>query len=676
MGEKLGYRADIDGLRAVSVIAVLLFHAKVPGFSGGYVGVDVFFVISGFLITSLLLAEQRAGCISFFGFYERRIRRLLPAALPVLVATFVLSYLFFLPKAFLAFSESLTAFFAFSSNFYFLGQAGYFDAPSETKPLLHMWSLSIEEQYYLVFPALISVLFSRQRNVLFYSIVALLVMSLAVSQYHVAHDEKTWAFFGSFGRIWELLVGSLCAFLIGQSWVARITENRAVALMTRGAGLALIFYAIFAFSPDSAFPGLLGLVPTLGAALVILAGWRPQDLTSLGFASSGLASLGLASGPVVYVGRLSYSLYLWHWPVIVFSGLYHPEYDTPRWIGAGVLSLFLSAISYHFIETPFRKRRVLSGQKPMYAALGLSLLAMVPAAGFVIATDGYPARLPAGIAKIEAGYQRYNAVDRSCDKSSKLTFVCRLGKASSNKGAPVDVVVVGDSHAGMLEKLIDFAGNRNGFSGASIWRGNCPPLVDIARAGNRACIAAMKYALERIKEMNPKVVVLNSVWPLYWYGTIPGEPDMPPVYMAPFRKRAKNAEESAANVVKGFNAFLDQLGARKLLIVLPMPLPSAHVSNEMRRLILLGLSLDQLAIDEEQFAGSNAAIAKALSGIAKVRHAAVFDPRAYLCSEGVCDVQEDGYPLYQDTNHLSDRGLHRLETAFETKLVGVLRSAK
>ncbi len=666
MSAKLGYRADIDGLRAVSVIAVLLFHAKVPGFSGGYVGVDVFFVISGFLITSLLLKEQREGRISFFGFYERRIRRLLPAALPVLIATFVLAYFFYLPKEFSEFCESLIAFFSFSSNFYFLGQAGYFDASSETKPLLHMWSLSIEEQYYLLLPAMIAVLYGRTRNALFYSIVALLLMSIVVSQYHVSQGDKAWAFFGSLGRFWELLIGSVCAFLNRRAEIERVRTHPVTTVIIRGAGLYLILFAIFVFSPESPFPGLLALVPTLGAALVILAGWRAQEPTSF----------GLASSPTVYVGRLSYSLYLWHWPVIVFSGLYYPAYDVIRWVGVCAVSLILSAVSYHLVETPFRRRRVLAGQRPMYAAFAGSLLVLVSASALVIATSGFPARLPAGIAKIEADFERYRDTQENCDTSDKRLFSCRLGVAPEQDGGPVDVVVVGDSHAGNLEKLIDYAGVRHAFSGLSIWRGNCPPLYEIARNGNRACIAVMKDALKRIEALNPKVVILNAVWPLYWDGQIPGELDNPPVYMAPFRKRAKTAEESAANIVKGLGAFLDRLGNRKVLIVLPVPLPSAHVPNEMRRLVLLGLDRRQLDINEKQFVRSNERLVAALAKVAEAHHAAVFDPRPSLCKDGVCAVQDDGYPLYHDTNHLSERGLFRMEAAFEKKLMEVLQSAQ
>ena len=666
MSAKLSYRADIDGLRAVSVIAVLLFHAKVPGFSGGYVGVDVFFVISGFLITSLLLDEQRAGRISFFGFYERRIRRLLPAALPVLIATFVLSYLFFLPTDFSEYCQSLIAFFFFSSNFFFLGQAGYFDAPSEMKPLLHMWSLSIEEQYYLVFPALIALLFTRKRHLLVFAIVALLVLSLALSQYHVSQGEKAWAFFGSLGRFWELLIGSVCAFLNGRVEIERVRKHPVATAVMRGVGLFLILIAIFAFSPQSPFPGLLALVPTLGAALVILAGRGAH----------GPTSFGLASSPAVYVGRLSYSLYLWHWPVIVFSGLYYPAYDAARWVGVCVVSLILSALSYHLVETPFRRRQVWAGRRLMYAAFAGSLLVLVSVGAFVIATGGYPARLPAGIAKIEAGFDRYRDIDETCDTSDKRLFSCRLGKSAVRDGGPVDVVVVGDSHAGSLEELIDYAGGRHGFSGLSIWRGNCPPLYEIARNGNRACIAVMKDALKRIEALDPKVVILSAVWPLYWDGQIPGELDKPPVYVAPLRQRAGSAAESAVNVVKGLGEFLDRLGTRKVLIVLPMPLPSAHVPNEMRRLVLLGLDRQRLDIDEKQFIGSNAKIVAALKQVAKAHGAAVFDPRPSLCKDGVCAVQDDGYPLYKDTNHLSERGMFRMEAAFEKKLMEVLRSAQ
>ncbi|RMH46375.1 MAG: acyltransferase [Alphaproteobacteria bacterium] len=253
------YRADIDGLRALAVLPVVLFHAGVPGFSGGYVGVDVFFVISGYLITGILAAETSAGRLSILGFYERRVRRILPALIAVCAVTAAAALAVMMPQDLREFGRSLAGAMLFFSNFVFAAGAGYFDAPAETKPLLHTWSLSIEEQFYLIFPWVMLWLRGRWRRPV---LLALLGASLAASIAGVRFDPEN-AFFMPHLRAWELLLGGLIAL----GWPPA-APRLAPALGL--AGLALVLGPVFLYDRATPFPGLAALAPCIGAGLVIL----------------------------------------------------------------------------------------------------------------------------------------------------------------------------------------------------------------------------------------------------------------------------------------------------------------------------------------------------------------------------------------------------------------------
>ncbi|MFD0916461.1 acyltransferase family protein [Pseudahrensia aquimaris] len=344
----MNYRADIDGLRAVAIVPVVLFHAGYGAFSGGYVGVDVFFVISGYLITGLLLSEMRAGNFSFSNFYERRIRRLLPAFVPVAVFSWVCANLFLMPSAFSEFAGSLLASILGFANWFFLAHVGYFDGPAGSKPLLHMWSLAVEEQFYLVFPILLLVLLARVRTRgLLWALSLIAAASLAGACWLVWNGLPDHAFYNSAVRIWELMAGAIVACM------PRTVERRDVAFALRGLGLTMIAIAVFAFDKGTAATSVAPLLPVLGTVFVILASSNARD---------PFAAL-LSSRPMVALGRVSYGLYLWHWPILVFLPMAFPhwaKYGGP-WplIAAMGLSLALAILSYFTIENPIRRKAIL-----------------------------------------------------------------------------------------------------------------------------------------------------------------------------------------------------------------------------------------------------------------------------------------------------------------------------
>ena len=336
MERSLIYRPEIDGLRALAVIPVVLCHAGLEAFSGGYVGVDVFFVISGFLITGILLEELSLDSFSFIRFYERRARRILPALLAVVIASVPFAWLWMLPEAMENFGQSIVATLLFSNNILLFLTSGYWDLAAEFKPLLHTWSLGVEEQYYLIFPVILTYAFRRGRTKALVTVVALAVLSFVIGELSWRNDPKT-SFWLSHTRAWELLLGSVAAFFV------RRNPSQGNSYLS-AAGLACILCSIWIYDSTTPFPSYFALLPCLGTVLILLY----ADATTL-------TARILSVRALVGIGIISYSVYLWHQPIFAFSRVYfrdEPQLMTN--LSLALLTLPLSIFSWKFIEQPFR----------------------------------------------------------------------------------------------------------------------------------------------------------------------------------------------------------------------------------------------------------------------------------------------------------------------------------
>ncbi len=306
-----GYRADVDGLRCIAVLLVVFYHAGVPFISGGYVGVDVFFVISGYLITKILVNEIEAGRFTYQQFYLRRIKRLFPALFVVLFVTGMVGFVLLMPGEFEDLGESIATTALFTSNFLFFNEAGYFDAPAETKPLLHTWSLAIEEQFYLLFPVILTFVIVRIKGSLPRWIWGIAIISFSVSALTI-EDSPNAAFYLLPSRAWELMTGALVALWLREGG-AKIMGTALLPEAIGWIGLAGVVFAALSFNANTVFPGFAALLPCVGTAMVLICGdARP---------GSQLRRV-LSLKPLVVIGLISYSLYLWHWPLLVYAKLY------------------------------------------------------------------------------------------------------------------------------------------------------------------------------------------------------------------------------------------------------------------------------------------------------------------------------------------------------------------
>lgn len=367
------YRREIDGLRAIAVLPVILFHAGFTVFSGGFVGVDVFFVISGYLITRILIEDIDRGNFSIAKFYERRARRILPALFVVLLVAIALASLWMLPAQAKSFSQSLVAVTLFSSNILFWLQSGYFATDAGLIPLLHTWSLAVEEQYYLVFPLFLALLWRFPRKRVFWSIVAIAIASFLLSEWGWRHRPDA-NFYLAPTRAWELLTGSVAAFLsVGKA-------QRSNDLLG-AAGLGLILYSVFFYDENTPFPSAFALAPVVGTALIILFAGPMTWAAKL-----------LSTRPLVSVGLISYSAYLWHQPLFAFVRIHSLTTPPPLLMaGLAVASLLLAWVTWRWVELPFRRRAgpVLPSRRGLFVASGIVSGAFLALGGAWYLNDGF-----------------------------------------------------------------------------------------------------------------------------------------------------------------------------------------------------------------------------------------------------------------------------------------------
>jgi peptidoglycan/LPS O-acetylase OafA/YrhL len=505
----LTYRPDVDILRAIAVLSVLCFHWDVPHFSGGFVGVDVFFVISGFLITRLIFHEVQAGKFSFARFYERRIRRILPALYTVIGVTGFAAWYLLLPPQTIDFARSIIAVTLFSSNIFFWQEAGYFDAPALAKPLLHTWSLSVEEQFYLIFPTLLIMSFKRIKDLAATRIAALFVLGGASFAYNVWQLKvaPSSAFYLSPGRAWEFLLGSMLA--IGNIPTIRLPF---VQFLVSSVGTGMIVAAAVMFTSKTPFPGMSALLPCVGTVLCIWANTNRNP---------GKIERALTGLPLFF-GKISYSLYLWHWPIWLFARLWlRPDGDFPTSTKLIMFALAsaLSFGTFRLIEQPFRKIDTV-GRRPLLVCGGIASGSLLIFGFAGIEFNGFPSRLSPEIAAL-ANYALY---PRSAPYRENICFLKTtqkieeydVGKCATPQLGMRNVLLLGDSVAAHYLPGLQQAASDRSVLVLQANSAGCAPFIGLLQPVLPSCDAMNGLIKTLLHRGLADVVLLSANWKVYY----------------------------------------------------------------------------------------------------------------------------------------------------------------
>ena len=620
------YRPEIDGLRAVAIVPVILFHAGLSGFEGGFIGVDVFFVISGFLITSVILSDLAAGRFSFKKFYERRARRLLPALFFVTSFCVPLSWLLMPPEYFKVFSGSMFANSLFLSNFFFMTQVEYFQPSAELQPLLHTWSLAVEEQYYLLFPALLLLTWRLGWWATISLLLALIVGGIYLSQVGIT-DDPAKNYFHSGTRLWEIGFGSLGALLVQRGFKP---ENSRLAAL----GVTLIIVSIIAYDELTPFPSIYTLVPVVGTLLVLL------------FATAYRGVGRALSQPVIVgLGLVSYSAYLWHQPLFAFARLRSIEpLSSVALIFLSSASFLLAYLTWRFVENPFRKRpnRLINSPIKLSAtSLGvLSILAIFGLVGY--AGDGFPNRTFNGV--------NLGALDERLKINPGLSINCNsdiLKRDECKTDASPDTFLWGDSYAMHLVPGLLAAEPKLRLS--QLTMSGCAPLIGLvfmppsldARFGE-SCLDFNNEVMSTLKNTKPSQVLLSSEFAFYEKTLWEKNGKKVPNWEA--RKRV---EKSLAEIIKTLEKY-----GHKVTIISPPPEVGWDIGQCLSKALRFRVEIERC--DFDQSAVVNFDSFELMKAIAMQSEVVRLDQT--ICTEGRCKAAIGEVFLYRDKGHLSIEG--------------------
>jgi peptidoglycan/LPS O-acetylase OafA/YrhL len=649
--ERTGYRADIDGLRAFAVVAVVLFHAFPRWLAGGYVGVDVFFVISGFLITRILLDARARGRLSLTHFYANRVRRLFPALVLVLAAVFVLGWGGLLPHEFAALGLQIAAGAAFLQNVYLFTQAGYFELASDSMPLMHLWSLGVEEQFYLLYPMLLWIAWRRGVPPI-WVIGGLFALSFVLNIVTSA-ERPVAAFFLLHTRMWELMTGcGLAAMGLG----GRTSDGARVSLnheLIAAMGLAALSFAVLRYTPDLSYPGWAAVVPVAGAALLIAAG--PQ---------TWINRYVLAVRPLVALGLISYPLYLWHWPVLAYIKLLSEDRPTVPWLLAALcVSVLMAWATYAWVEKPIRFGRI--SPKAPFALLG----AAAAAAGlglFTYTSMGFESRIgPALAAKHFQFQELWTGWSQGC--ASVTSYGNKIGGCFIlSQEAPPNVLVIGDSHAAHLAPGLRVLAGGD-VNVATIWHAGCLPIRQ-ARIEETILFGCQDDLIERALDLAANsqtihTVVLSGFVPLGLTGqrmnaVLPNLRDV-----ASYERAFESALDETFDQL--------QREGKAIVYVLTVPEPK-HDPFKCVRALLWATPYDACQFDRAAMDARHRPYREAVARVAaRYPSVTVVDPMEVFCDARYCQLGRPDLPYYLDNDHLTPSGSRYLMANW-TRLHGPL----
>jgi peptidoglycan/LPS O-acetylase OafA/YrhL len=641
----IAYRPDIDGLRTIAVLLVVVFHFHLfSGGDSGFVGVDVFFVISGFLITAIVRRQVDAQRFSLADFWVKRLRRLAPVLFVVLALVLVYGALRLAQSDFQQLAEEVLATQFYVANIYFWRNVNYFGLQAGDIYLLHTWSLAVEEQFYIVYPLLLVLVLKLAPRRAPWIVLAATIASFCLNLAFVgAKPEATFYLMPT--RAWELLIGALI------TWVPRVSRG-VLAQLLGAAGVLLVISAVAGHTPETRVPGVFALLPTLGAAGLILAGSVP----------SAWSTRVLSAPPMVAIGRMSYSLYLVHWPVNVFASQELGEGYTLGWrLAMMALCFLISGLLYRTVEIPFRDGKWLLPSRRFLRTYGAGVLASLGLCATVIATHGIPERLPLEVARIGAF-----ADDRPSDRCPEFhPSVDSLAPPLCSLGAPdrpQEWLVWGDSHAWAAQEAIDLWLKRSGQAGRFAFMHSCPPLWGVYIPRDGAACHALNDAMMAAALHDPQVkkVFLVSTW-RQGAGWLTTE-------QAP----RLSLQESLALFNRQFDATVRELQAHGKEVYVWEPLPGArgHVPRRAAAALMHGDS-PRLDFSAAEYREQTDFFFQALQRN-RAYIAGTFSPSQVLCQSGTCASILDGQPVYYDNGHLARSGATRWAGALASQMNGAV----
>ena len=646
MERKLKYRKEIDGLRAVAVVPVVLFHADIAGFGGGFVGVDIFFVISGFLITSVIVSELQSDNFSIVNFYERRARRILPALCFLVLVTSFFAFILMPANYLKAYSESVVSVMTFTSNVFFYLTSGYFSTAADEKPLLHTWSLAVEEQYYIFYPVLLAFLWNSWRKYIIHVLLILSILSLITAQALVMAGLEDFNFYLIFSRCWELFFGAITAFLYMRK-LPNDSSNFEQSLTY--IGVLLLVISIIVFSERTPFPSLYTLFPVLGTSLIL---YFSNDKFGIG--------KFLSLRPIVFVGLTSYSFYLWHQPLLASLRLKTiGEPLTNQFLMAIALAFAISVFSLYFIERPFRNRSKYS-QKQIFSisAFALGVFATLGLVGYGF--EGFQQRFPQS--QLYSDSIQFSPRREECHTIGAdylpVSEACQYFRESPNWA------IFGDSHvvepgyalARKLEK------HNEGVLHLSF--SECPPslLFEVEMPG---CTKWFREALAQIIE-NQQIenVFLGFRYTSFLFGhqedSYPSIPDIAPGYLLTQEYRDLSVDVRELyweSLVEVINKLIST--NKKVILLYPIPELPIHIELAVMPFSIFGertsLNLDE-ATSVEYFFDRNRFILNKLDSLEYGENLIAIKPFDLICGELFCPAVKDGAALYFDDDHLSLSG--------------------
>lgn len=668
-GFALKYRAEIDGLRAIAVIPVILFHAGFLLFEGGFVGVDIFFVISGYLITSILLEDINNENF-FVNFYCRRARRILPALFVLVLFCVPVAWILLLPDDLLSFMNSVVGVATFSSNILFWSESGYFDQAAELKPLLHTWSLAVEEQYYFLFPVFLYGFWRFGRNRVFWLIVIFAIISLALSEW-AWRNKPNANFFLAPTRAWELLAGSIAAFIVQKRG---IVPNNTLAIL----GFSAIIFSIFAYDKTTPFPSIYALVPTMGVVLIILFADENTHVAKI-----------LNSRLLVGIGLISYSAYLWHQPLFVFTRmLTFSDPSMALMIGVIILTLILAYLSWRFVEMPFRDIKLID-TKTLF-------LCTLPVSAFLIGLGGcyHMNIIPHKTVNISWLPENTQVPEKfggiiqdgwGCSARDPFSS-CVIG----NTNAQNAIVIAGDSHARVLTEAAQFYSADKDFKLIDLTAGGCPFFLDLNVYVNgylsKHCEASLQTSrMEFLKQLPASIVLLHARYPLYIIGDgfdnlIGGKEPSRSYYSA--KHQTDDHELRYAQIEDAFEQTVGKLleYGHKVVIVGTVPSNGWNPIHRLLKVEQTSINIkpqdvwNLMKIPLATIKDRNQLAEQAIERI-KIKYPDVgyINPQDIFCDDSYCNSITATQILYSDGDHLSFEGtkllfqsiLEYLENQFE-----------